>query len=191
MKKYLRMITKAARILYARVRTQGLRTTALWVYQRGVPRLTGVPLARHSTITPHLFVGPQYRRRGKRRLEEWGVTGVVNLRAESDDAALGLTLADYCYLPTVDDEAPTLDHLREGVAFIERVVQQGGKVYIHCAGGIGRAPTMAAAYLVAQGQSVDEALATIRRARPFIRLMPPQLERLREFEQSVREGAKE
>ena len=42
-------------------------------------------------------------------------------------------------------------HLLEGTAFAERIVNAGGKVYIHCAGGIGRAPTMAAAYFMSQG----------------------------------------
>ncbi len=191
MRKLLHTIAKALRILYVRLRTQGVRTTAIWAYQRGVPRLTGVPIARYSAVTPSLYVGGQYWQRGRRRLEQWGVTGTVNMRAEHDDALHGLVLAEYCHLPTVDDEAPSMDDLRRGVAFIERVVAQGGKVYIHCAGGIGRAPTMAAAYLVAQGQSVDEAIDTIRRARPFIRLMPPQLARLREFEASLREGVQE
>jgi hypothetical protein len=164
------------------LRSQGLRTTLVWLYGRGVPKLTGIPLVRYSQITPQVFVGGQYGRRGKRKLEALGVTGGVNLRVEFDDAAHGLALPHYCHLPTVDDAAPSLEHLAEGVAFIERVTRNGGKVYIHCAGGVGRAPTMAAAYFVAQGMSLDEALALIRRTRPFIRIMPPQMEQLRRFE---------
>jgi hypothetical protein len=182
MRTVLRSVRKALAILADRLRSQGLRTTLVWLYGRGVPKLTGVPLVRYSQITPQVFVGGQYGRRGKRKLEALGITGGVNLRAEFDDAARGLALAHYCHLPTVDDAAPSLEHLAEGVAFIERVTRNGGKVYIHCAGGVGRAPTMAAAYFVAQGMSLDEALALIRRARPFIRIMPPQMEQLRRFE---------
>lgn len=178
----LSSIAKAIRIVVHRLRTQGLRTTLLWVYGRGLPKLTGVPLLRFSEITPQIAVGPQYGRRGKRHLEAQGYTGDVNLRVEFDDAAHGLALDEYCHLPTIDDDAISLDHLEQGVAFIRRVVENGGKVYIHCAGGVGRAPTMAAAYFIAQGMTLDEALALIRRTRPFINIMPPQMARLREFE---------
>jgi hypothetical protein len=180
--KLLNYLGKGFRIVTHRLRTQGLRTTLLWLYARGIPKLTGVPLRRYSAVTPAVYVGPQYGRRGKRVLETWGITGVVNLRIEFDDAAHGLALAEYCHLPTIDDAAISLDHLRQGVTFIERVVQAGGKVYIHCAGGVGRAPTMAAAYFISQGKTLDEALALIRAARPFINIMPPQMARLKEFE---------
>ncbi|MEB2287959.1 MAG: dual specificity protein phosphatase [Anaerolineae bacterium] len=178
---------KALHIVTDRLRTQGLRATLIWIYGRGLPKLTGVPLARFSQITPQIFVGGQYRQRGKRKLEALGITGVVNLRAEADDAARGLTLAEYCYLPTIDDTAPTLEHLAEGAAFVERVTRNGGKVYIHCAGGVGRAPTLAAAYFITQGMTLDEALALIRQTRPFIRIMPPQMAQLKRFEAQQRQ----
>jgi hypothetical protein len=40
---------------------------------------------------------------------------------------------------------------------------------------------MLAAYLIAEGASVDEALAKITAVRPFIRVLPNQRARLREF----------
>ena len=184
----LRLARKVLTILWDRLRHQGLRTTLVWLYGRGVPKLTGVPLLRFSQITPQVLVGGQYRGRGKRKLEAHGVTGGVNLRAEFDDAARGLALAEYCYLPTADDHAPILEHLAEGAAFIARVTGNGGKVYIHCAGGVGRAPTMAAAYFITQGMTLDEALALIRRTRPFIRIMPPQMAQLKRFEAQQRQA---
>jgi protein tyrosine phosphatase (PTP) superfamily phosphohydrolase (DUF442 family) len=178
----LSSIRKAIRIVLHRLRTQGLRTTLLWLYGRGLPKLTGVPMLRFSEITPQIAVGPQYGRRGKRHLQAQGYTAGVNLRTEFDDAARGLDLEAYCHLPTVDDDAISLEHLEQGVAFIRAAVERGGKVYIHCAGGVGRAPTMAAAYFIDQGMALDDALALIQRARPFINIMPPQMARLREFE---------
>lgn len=182
MSKLWRGINKALRIVVRRLRTQGLRTTLVWAYGRGLPKLTGVPLLRYSRITPEVYIGPQYGQAGKRRLIEAGITAGVNLRIEFDDAQHDLALPAYCYLPTVDDAAPTLEHLDQGVAFMERVIGEGGRVYIHCAGGVGRAPTMGAAYFMSQGMSLDEALALIERSRPFIQIMPPQMARLREFE---------
>lgn len=174
---------KAASILLHRLRTQGLRTTLVWLYARGIPKLTGVPLMRYSAITPEVYVGPQYGRRGKATLEALGIHADVNLRTEFDDAAHGLALRHYLHLPTVDDDAPSIEHLQQGVAFMRDCIAAGDKVYIHCAGGVGRAPTMAAAYFISQqGMTLDDALALIRRTRPFINITPPQMDQLRRYE---------
>jgi hypothetical protein len=186
--KLLHSLRKATRIVVHRLRTQGWRVTLIWIYGRGLPKLTGIPLLRFSEITPEVYVGPQYGRRGKRHLQNAGITGDINLRVEFDDAAHGLALDHYCHLPTVDDEAPTLADLDAGADFMRRVIADGGKVYVHCAGGVGRAPTLAAAYFIAhEGMTLDDALALIRRTRPFINIMPPQLEQLRRFEANHRE----
>lgn len=186
MSKLLKFALKGFRILFQRFRDQGIKTTLLWIYARGVPKITGIPIEKYSQITPTLFVGAQYRHAGKRKLERLGVTGDVNMRIEFDDAAHGLALQHYCHLPTIDDDAPTPDHLNQGVTFISRVIDNGGKVYIHCAGGIGRAPTMAAAYLISRGMSLAEAIALIQKTRSFIRIMPVQMEQLEAFEKIAR-----
>ncbi len=173
---------KGLAILVKRVRVQGVRVTLIWAYSRGFSKLTGIPILRHSRITPEVFVGGQFGPRGKHKLERAGITGDVNLRTEYDDAAHGLALAHYLHLPTVDDAAPTLEHLSQGAAFVRQVIDGGGKVYIHCAGGIGRAPTLACAYFITQGMTREQAVALIRRTRPFIHIMPPQWEQLKAFE---------
>ena len=190
----LKTIRKGARIIVRRLRAQGWRTTALWAYARGVPYITGVPILRYSRVTPALYVGPQHRANGKRALAQAGIAYILNMRSEFDDAAHNLTLDDpngsspadarasYCHLPTPDDAAPSMAHLAQGIAFIESAIGSGGKVYIHCSAGVGRAPTMAAAYLIRRGYDVDEALDLIRSARPFITITPPQMRRLRELE---------
>lgn len=172
---------KAVDILQRRLDEQGFLVTMLWLYARGLPAITGIPILKYSKITDNLFVGPQYNANGKRHLQKHGINAVVNMRIEKDDAAYGLAPERYCYLPTIDDTAPSEAHLDEGVRFIRSVVSNGGKVYIHCGAGVGRAPTMAAAYLLTQGHSLDQALALIRKARPFIYIMPPQMERLRSY----------
>ena len=190
----LKTIRKGARIIVRRLRAQGWRTTALWAYARGVPYITGVPILRYSRVTPALYVGPQHRANGKRALAQAGIAYILNMRSEFDDATHNLTLDDpngsspadarasYCHLPTPDDEAPSMAHLAQGIAFIEDAIGSGGKVYIHCSAGVGRAPTMAAAYLIHRGYSIDDALDLIRSARPFIAITLPQMRRLRELE---------
>lgn len=187
MRKIIQELQMGLQIIVFRLRNQGFATTLLWMYVRGVDFIRGTPFQRYCQITPAVYVGPQYRKSGKRELERWGITGSVNMRTDHDDALHGLTFDQYCHLPTVDDQAPTLNQLERGVEFIEQVLSKGGKVYIHCAGGIGRAPTMAAAYFIHQGMALEEAIALIKEARPIIRIMPPQLEQLKRYEVLQRE----
>ena len=189
MQKYLSLVRKSLGILVYRLQTQGLYTTLLWAYGRGLPALTGVPLLQFSRVTEQLYVGPQFKDSGKRMLEAQGIKACVNMRIEKDDAEFGLALERYLHLPTIDDSAPSFEHLDQGVAFIREIIQSGGKVYIHCGAGVGRAPSMAAAYLMAEGRSLEEALALIRKVRPFIKITPPQMQQLKVYEKRSR-GAK-
>lgn len=168
-------------ILWSRLCRQGFRPTTLWAVDHLVRIVTGAPIQSLSQITPQLHVGGQYRRRGWDRLEARGVTAVVNVRIEFDDEAQGIAPERYLYLPTVDDTPPSLDQLRRGVAFIEKEIGRGGGVYVHCGSGVGRAPTLAAAYLVSRGMTPAEAWAKIRSARPFVRPRREQVTRVEAF----------
>lgn len=179
----LSKIHKGLGILWYRLTRQGLRVTALWAADHAVRFVTGAPIRRLSQITPQVHVGGQYRRRGWPRLVARGITAVVNLRTEFDDARAGIVPPRYLHLPTTDDEPPTLEQLREGAAFIAEEVARGGAVYVHCGAGVGRAATMAAAYLVSTGLTPDEAWARIRAVRPFIRPRPRQLAQIEQFAQ--------
>lgn len=181
-------IAKGLRIVIRRLRTQGPRTTVLWAYARGIPYLTGKPFLSYSRVTPEIYVGPQFRLGGKQLLEREGVHYSVNMRVEFDDAEHGLALANYCHLPTVDDTPPTIEDMNRGIEFITDAVSSGGKVYIHCSAGVGRAPTMAAAYFLSKGHTLDEAVAMIKQVRPFINIMTPQMELLQQMEAGLRSG---
>jgi protein-tyrosine phosphatase len=179
-------LLKNSRILVDRLKNQGLKITALWLFSRGFSWITGIPILKHSLVDSKLYVGPQYNRYGLRHLKRAHVQAVVNLRKEYDDAVHGLLLDEYCYLPTNDDDAPTIEQLKQGVEFIRQQHTAGKRVYIHCGGGIGRAPTMAAAYLIAEGYSLDDAVAMIKRVRPFINITPSQMEKLKEWQRLFR-----
>jgi protein tyrosine phosphatase (PTP) superfamily phosphohydrolase (DUF442 family) len=177
----IRKLRKGIRIIRRRLTEQGLSTTLVWLYARGLPAVTGIPILRFSKITEGLYVGPQFNANGLRQLKRNGINAIVNMRIEFDDAALGLVPEHYCYLPTIDDMAPSEEHLDIGIKFIQAVIDSGGKVYIHCGAGVGRAPTMAAAYLMSTGYSLEDAINTIRKTRPFIYIMPSQLEQLQHY----------
>ena len=175
-------LSKGLHILRLRLSQQGLRVTTLWAADHAVRIVTGAPIQRLCRIGPQLYVGGQYRRRGWPRLRSWGVTAVVDMRLEFDDHEAGIAPACYLYLPTLDDHAPTMEDLEAGAAFIAERVKDGGAVYVHCGSGIGRAPTMAAAYLIRSGLTADQAWARIRASRPFVRPTPPQLQQIERFE---------
>ena len=155
--------------LWQRLTRQGIRVTVLWIADHAVRMITGAPIRRVSQVTPQLHVGGQYRWRGWPILASRGITAVVNMRFEFDDAGRGIAPPHYLHLPTIDDEAPTLEQLGAGVAFITAEVMRGGSIYVHCKSGVGRAATMAAAYLISTGLTPDQAWARIRKVRPFIR----------------------
>jgi hypothetical protein len=146
-------IVKFFRLLRVRLVTQGLKATLYWLFNVFNRLILDQPIRSQCQITPQLFVGAQFHRRGWRVLHNWGITGVVNMRSEFNDLGLGVEIPAYLHLSTRDDDAPTLDSLRKGVDFIRNEIEKGGKVYIHCGAGVGRAPTMAAAYLVSAGMT--------------------------------------
>ena len=141
-------------------------------------RLTG---AKRSEITPQLYLGGQYGLKMTPRLKKFGITAIVNMRQHSVHAQSIAQGYDYLHLPTPDWHAPSLEHLHQGVTFITKVIASGGKVYIHCRLGEGRGPTMALAYLMSTGLTLEDALSTVKKVRPFIRPSGAQIAQLKNF----------
>jgi protein-tyrosine phosphatase len=168
-------------IVYRRLLEHGVRATYLWIQDKIVRRTRGFSPPHISRVQPNLYVGGQHRRRGLVLMRNLGIAAVLNMRKESDDAQRGLALDHYLWLSTTDDTSPTPEDLERGVEFIRHHVAEGRGVYIHCAAGVGRAPMMAAAYLVSTGMSAAQAWNTIRQVRPFIRPTPPQITALDAF----------
>ncbi len=146
-------------------------------------KVTGLPTVSTSQITPNLFVGGQYKLTVFEHLKELGITAIVNMRQSTVHANDGSDIGvRYLHLPTRDYTAPSVENLIKGVKFIKQEIDNGGKVYIHCKSGEGRGPIMAAAYLIYSGLTFDDALATIKKVRKFIRPNFLQLKGLRRYE---------
>ena len=155
----------------------------------GIDRLvrivSGHPWYRYGYITPNLIVGGQPGQRAWEYMHELGVTAVINMRSEYDyEIKLESGSIEYMNLPTIDHTAPTIEHLQEGVTFIQEHIENGDKVYLHCWEGLGRGPTMAAAYLVTTGMTPDAAWEKIQESRPFVNPNKEQRARLQEFRQA-------
>ena len=156
-----------------------LRRTIDWLVFRGPKialmrvtmqvyrQVTGRPVYRYSQVAERLYVGGQYRRWGWRSMQAHGINSVVNLRRHGA-RQLGVVPPYYLHLPTQDNTAPSMEALVAGVRFIQERIAAGDSVYIHCGVGVGRAPTLTAAYLVSTGMTPDEAWQRLRSVRPFI-----------------------
>jgi len=168
-------------ILMRAVKRKGLRVASLYAFDHVARLSLGAPPEIYSRITAQVHVGGQYTASGWRRLQERGVTAVINMREEFDDAEAGIAPPHYLYLPTIDDTPSTIAQLSQGVRFIQNEIAGGGQVYVHCMLGVGRSATMVAAYLVATGMAPPAAWKEIRRHRPFIQPTIGQEVRLAEF----------
>ncbi len=179
-------IIKGLRIIAGRLRDQGPRTTWLWFTERTTRIIVGVSPERTSRVVKNLYVGGQHKRRGLKSMRARGITACIDLRREYGDVEHGLDLERQLSIPTDDDNVPAPEELKLAADFIHDALSEGRGVYIHCANGVGRAPSTAAAYLITTGLSTAEAWAAIRKARPFIRPTAVQREQIDRFEKQFR-----
>jgi atypical dual specificity phosphatase len=143
------------------------------------------PFRRLTRITSRIYLGGQINARGWRLMQSWGVQALVNLRVEWDDRWSGIQSPYYLWLPTIDSTNPVLEQLLQGTAFIHEQVQAGRQVYVHCAAGLGRSPTLVVAYLVARGFTAEKAVEFILARRPFIALSKRQEQAVGHFERYI------
>lgn len=87
----------------------------------------------------------------------------------------------YLWLPTPDHTPPSQQQMSVGVACLAEITQQRLKAYVHCKNGHGRAPTLVAAFFIAQGMSVREAIAALKSKRPSMHLNAKQIAALTAF----------
>lgn len=124
----------------------------------------------YSQITPQLFVGNQPDGSNYQHLHELGIRLLINMRYESAPTPDPINPPiPVLWLRTIDSPFFPLPIrlLSQGAEEALKVMADGGKVYVHCAHGVHRGPAMAACILIAQGWSVDEAIALIRQNRPI------------------------
>jgi dual specificity MAP kinase phosphatase len=123
-------------------------------------------------------------------MQKLGITAVVNMRESQVHKPDQFKWLSVLNLPTKDWTPPSIENLQAGSKFIDRVIQNGGSVYIHCHQGLGRGPSMAIAYLMSTGMTFDDAFTEVKKVRPFIVPTRAQIERLKEFEKTLQKKDK-
>jgi len=135
-----------------------------------------------SQITENIFLGTNLCCLTKSHIQillDFGITAEIDLERERQDSAPDVEV--YLWLPVTDKTAPTMNQLVSGVSLINQMTKRGKKVYVHCQYGHGRSPTMVAAYLISQDKTVNEAIDTVKEARPEIHLEEVQIEALKNW----------
>jgi protein-tyrosine phosphatase len=101
-------------------------------------------------------------------LVKMGVTHIIDMQIEFDDRPLAKPYdVKVLYNPTDDDfQLKPAELFQRGVDFaIDALDVDGGKLYIHCAAGVHRAPMMTLAVLRAFGWPLEKAMTLIQTRR--------------------------
>jgi protein-tyrosine phosphatase len=115
----------------------------------------------YNRIQPRLLVGafPESSHEVEMLRRHEGVTAVLNLQTDEDLHAGNFFAApleslytgsgvELCRVPVRDfDESHLRQRLPECVAALNRLLEEGHTVYLHCTAGASRSPTVAIAYL--------------------------------------------
>jgi protein-tyrosine phosphatase len=132
-------------------------------------RKVGVDL---TWITSRIAVGGGiWNDENMAELARMGVTHVIDMQIEFDDTPLAEPHGIQVLWNATDDDfqhkPPEL--FVRGVEFAEQALQQDdGKLYIHCAAGVHRAPMMTLGLLCSMGWDMGTAMETISSRRPVV-----------------------
>ncbi len=141
----------------------------------------GKLIFEYNRITNYIYIGSNQccELHFKKELLKKGVKADVSLEKEKLDAPFGVDY--FLWLPTKDHTAPLQKQLKAGVDFIDSLIKNKVKVYVHCQRGHSRAPTLVAAYLIRKGKTVKQAIGYIKKKRPVIHLNKKQVDALKKF----------
>ncbi len=111
-------------------------------------------------------------------IEGWGASAVLSLIEDHEFEMLGVPALgeavtargiEWLHFPIRDLDTPTDDAMSTWAATSAQLhakMERGGRVLVHCRGGLGRAGTIAALMLVERGWSAPQAISDVRAVRP-------------------------
>ena len=117
-------------------------------------------------------------------LKQKRVTHILSVHSQTDQRRMPPFIKGAMLVTVEDDEgADLLRHFPAMCRFIGAARRAGGSVYVHCGGGISRAPTAVAAYvMLSGGLPARAAVALVKKHRPCTRPNAGFLAQLRAWE---------
>lgn len=129
------------------------------------------PARRPTLVEPGIWIGGIPSRRCWHELCRGGVTAAVCLLREGPPPRWTTSVEQLLWLPVTDHYAPTPEQFTAGCDFLDRRHAQGSSSFIFCGAGMGRAPTLYAAWRARRtGEPLDAAIEKMCAARPVVSL---------------------
>jgi len=156
----------------------GIRIRRYFLKRRDMPDL--------SFINENLCVGGVC---SIQSLSRNGIQAILDLREEARDNTKEFAKYSINYLKVGirDRKTPDKDQLNQILDWIRINVEGGKKVFVHCNLGRGRAPSIAAAYLISQGMDSKNSIKLIKKTRRYAYFNREQQKFLEEFEKTSTE----
>jgi predicted ATP-grasp superfamily ATP-dependent carboligase len=162
-----------------------------WVKQYGLVQAflrlfnqyLGVPTRSTSEVDKRLWIGAEPSRFGR-----WWITAVKKFHVYSLTTSLSnerpitskkLKFSSGFHIP--EYVQISIEDFDRAVSEIKSVRSSGGRVYLHCREGVGRAPTVGAAVLVSEGYPLESALSRVLNGRKVASLSKQQYSSLLDF----------
>jgi len=135
-------------------------------------------------VAENLYLGNITAARSSRTLSERRITHIVSVGTDPIPADLPAGGIKQLRIPVPDiDYADLLIHFPSACYFIQKALDDGGVVLVHCNQGLSRSAAVVAAYLMwAKRINSAEALDVVRRAREQVWINPGFQEQLVLFE---------
>lgn len=171
----------------------GTRARACLELVEGTPAQHGTFRMDMTWATPRIAVGGGiWTAENMAEVARAGVTHVIDMQIEFDDTPLAAAHGiKVLWNPTDDDFQPKpAEMFQRGVDFAHNALNEpGGKLFIHCAAGIHRAPMMTLAILCSMNWEIKDAMRLIEGKRPVVDFAEVYVRSVEKFlEQKVKAG---
>jgi protein-tyrosine phosphatase len=125
------------------------------------------------------------------KVAQAGITHIIDMQLEFDDTALAGPFGIKVLWNAIDDDFQPKppEVFQRGVEFAIDALDESGKLLIHCAAGIHRAPMMALAVLTSLGWTTDAAMELIETRRPVVDFAPVYVNSVQRFLQTQQKQA--
>lgn len=146
---------------------------------------TKIPF-EYNKITEYIYIGSNAccQTHFSDKLLKKGINADISLEENRIEQPWGVKY--FLWLPTKNHTPPSFKQFSIGISFLEGLIKNKIKTYVHCQRGHGRAPTLVAAYLISIGITTTKAIAYLKNKRSVIHLDQKQVAALKAFEKRIK-----